>query len=333
MAVGKRTARKTGGLSSNSPRRLPLASLRVFVATAEQLSFSRAAAVLGVTIGAVSMQIRALEEYLRAPLFRRRGRVVQLTGEGERLLPKIRDGLAQLERALDEARVDGRTGPLMVSMLASFLQQWLLSRLPDFNEKHPDIDLQLHTSASLVDFLRSDVQIAIRFGTGQWPGLHAEKLLDEWLVPVCSPKLLAKHGPVATMADLKKYRLLHSTSEPWKAWSEKPTLDIEWAPSGASFDDSVALIRAAEAGQGLVLSRWSLVEREIESGRLAVASKKIVPTDRAYYFVCPPACLKLEKVQSFRAWMIKQAKEAPRPKGNKPVVTEPKPASPEPVGQ
>jgi len=293
---------------------LPLASLRVFVATAEQLSFSRAAAILGVTIGAVSMQIRALEEYLSAPLFRRRGRVVHLTGEGERLLPKVKASLEALERAVDEARVDGRSGPLMVSMLASFLQQWLLPRMPDFNERHPDIDLRLHTSASLVDFLRSEVQIAIRFGTGQWPGLHAEKLLDEWLVPVCTPKLLARHGPVSTLADLKKYRLLHSTSEPWRAWSDKPTLDIEWAPSGASFDDSVALIRAAEAGQGLVLSRWSLVEREIESGRLAVASKKIVPTDRAYYVACPPACLKLEKVQKFREWIVRQAREAPRPK-------------------
>lgn len=316
MAVGRRAARKTQSLGAKSPRRLPLASLRVFVATAEQLSFSRAAALLGVTIGAVSMQIRALEEYLRAPLFRRRGRIVQLTGEGERLLPKVKSSLESLERAVDEARLDGRTGPLMVSMLASFLQQWFLPRMPAFNEQHPDIDLRLHTSASLVDFLRTEVQVAIRFGTGQWPMLHAEKLLDEWLVPVCSPKLLAKHGPVATQADLKKYRLLHSTSEPWRAWSDKPTLDIEWAPTGATFDDSVALIRAAEAGQGLVLSRWSLVEREIESGRLAVASRKIVPTDRAYYFVCPKPYCRLEKVEAFRVWMAKQAREAPRPKAS-----------------
>jgi len=232
------------------------------------------------------------------------------------LLPKVRSSLEALERAVDEARVEGHTGPLMVSMLASFLQQWLLPRLTDFNDKHPDIDLRLHTSASLVDFLRTEVHVAIRFGTGQWPLLHAEKLLDEWLVPVCAPKLLAKHGPVSTVADLKKYRLLHSTSEPWRAWSDGPTLDIEWAPTGATFDDSVAVIRAAEAGQGLVLGRWSLVEREIESGRLVVASKKIVPTDRAYYFVCPKNHCSLGKVEAFRAWMVKQAREAPRPKGN-----------------
>src|ERR1700745_3458299 len=112
-AGGKRAAGKENRrLSAKGPRGVPLASLRVFVATAEQLSFSRAAALLGVTIGAVSMQIRALEEYLRAPLFRRRGRIVQLTGEGERLLPKVKSSLDALERAIDEARVDGRTGPL-----------------------------------------------------------------------------------------------------------------------------------------------------------------------------------------------------------------------------
>lgn len=314
MAGGKRAADKARRLNPNTPRRLPLASLRVFVATAEHLSFSRAANTLGVTIGAVSMQIRALEEYLRAPLFRRRGRLVQLTGEGERLLPKVRTSLDSLERAIDEVRVEGRSGPLMVSMLASFLQQWLLPRLPDFSEKHPEIDLRLHTSSSLVDFVRSEAQIAIRFGTGQWPQLHSEKLLDEWLVPVCSPKLLAKHGPVSNQADLKKYRLLNSTSEPWHAWAEKPTLAIEWAPSGATFDDSVALIRAAETSQGLVLARWSLVEHEIESGKLVIASKKIVPTDRAYYFVCPQPYCTLAKVEAFRSWIVKQAKAAPRPR-------------------
>lgn len=314
MASGKRAAGKPRSLDANGPRRLPLASLRVFVATAEHLSFSRAANTLGVSIGAVSMQVRALEEYLRAPLFKRRGRVVQLTGEGERLLPKVRASLESLERALEEVRVDGRSGPLMVSMLASFLQQWLLPRLPDFTEKHPDIDLRLHTSSSLVDFVRSEAHLAIRFGTGTWPQLYSEKLMDEWLVPVCSPKLLAKHGPVTTQADLKKYRLLHSTSEPWRAWADKPTLDIEWAPSGASFDDSVALIRAAEIGQGLVLARWSLVEHEIASGKLAIASKKIVPTDRGYYFVCPKPYCALAKVESFRLWLSQKARESPRPR-------------------
>ena len=142
------------------------------------------------------MQVRSLEEYLRATLFIRSGRVVQLTPEGARLLPRIRNGLEELERAIDEARTDRRTGPLMVSMLASFLQQWLLPRLTSFNERIRRSTCACHTSAQLIDFLRSDVQAAVRFGMGNWPQVHVEKVLDEWLVPVCSKALLTKHGPI-----------------------------------------------------------------------------------------------------------------------------------------
>src|SRR5262245_61789596 len=201
-------------------RRLPLSSLRVFVAVAEQLSFTRAASALGITAGAVSMQIRSLEEYLRSTLFNRSGRVVQLTPEGARLLPRIRKGLEELERAIDEARSDRRTGPLMITTLASFLQQWLLPRLQNFNERFPDIDLRVHTSPQIVDFLRSDVQAAVRFGGGDWPTLHVEKVLDEWLVPVCSKTLLAKHGAIRTREDLKRLPLLHALSEPWNEWPD-----------------------------------------------------------------------------------------------------------------
>jgi LysR family transcriptional regulator, glycine cleavage system transcriptional activator len=294
-------------------RRLPLASLRVFVATAEQLSFTRAAQMLGVTAGAVSMQIKALEEYLQQPLFRRRGRLVELTSEGERLLPRVRSGLEQLEQAIDEARHERSAGPLTVSTLTSFLQQWLLPRLPDFNQKFPDIDLRIHTSASLVDFRNRDVQAAIRLGTGNWAGLYEERVLDEWLIPVCAPRLLEKHGPVFSRTDLKRYNLLHSISEPWRLWPESATIGTEWAPRGATFDDSVTIIRAAEAGQGLALARWSLAAKEIESGRLVIASRIIKPLKTGYYFVCPPSYRTVDKVVALRTWLVQQAKAAPKP--------------------
>jgi len=198
MPAPKRPTRNSKPTNNAAFRRLPLSSLRVFVAVAENLSFTRAASALGITAGAVSMQIRSLEEYLGATLFNRSGRVVQLTPEGARLLPRVRKGLEELERAIDEARSDRRTGPLMITTLASFLQQWLLPRLQGFNEKYPEIDLRIHTSPQLVDFLRSEVQAAVRFGVGDWPQLHVEKVLDEWLVPVCSKALLTKHGPIRT---------------------------------------------------------------------------------------------------------------------------------------
>jgi len=291
-----------------------LSSLRVFVAAAEQQSFSRAANTLGVTTAAVSMQVRALEEYLRVPLFVRRGHTVQLTGEGARLLPRLRDALEDIERTIDEARHERRAGALTVSMLSSFLQQWLLPRLPDFQQRFPDLDLRLHTSATWVDFLNSDVQVAIRFGKGSWPQVHVEKLLDDWLVPVCTRWLWERFGAVAEPADLHRYELLHSNTEPWRAWVEsKGTPTDEWAVCGTTFDDSVAVIRAAQAGRGLALARWSLVSGEIAAGALVIASPKIIPMVHGYYFVCPASYLGVEKVASLREWLIRQAQSSARP--------------------
>ena len=296
-------------------RRLPLGSLRVFVAVAEELSFTRAASALGVSVGAVSMQIRALEEYLRAPLFRRRGRLVHLTAEAERLLPRVRAGLAELERAIDEARLERRTGPVTVSLLGSFLQAWLLPRLPEFQRLHPQIDLRLQSSSEIVDFVRSDVQVAIRYGLGTWSGLHAQKLLEDWLVPVCTPGLLERCGALAGREDLERHRLLHSTTEPWRAWVERDADRQEWAPSGSSFDDSSAVLRAATDGHGLALTRWSLAAREVAAGRLVVASRSIVPAGRAYYFVCPTGYLEVEKIVALRDWLVAEAQRTPRPPG------------------
>src|SRR6516164_10400902 len=199
-------------------RRTPLASLRVFVAVAQHKSFTRGADALGLTTSAASMQVQALEEYLRVTLFSRNGRQVELTSEGERLRPKVEHALAELERAIDEARADRGAGPLRVTTLAFFLAQWLLPRLADFTAQHPGIDVQIHTSVKLVDFVKSGMDAGIRFGPGTWPHMYAQKLLDEWLVPVCAPRLLQRHGPISEARDLRRYNLLHSPYEPWTAW-------------------------------------------------------------------------------------------------------------------
>ena len=162
------------------------------------------------------------------------------------------------------------------------------AKLPLFETLHPGIDLSIDTSTEMVDFRKSvRCDAAIRLGAGGWPGLfYCEKIMDEWLVPVCQPALLAKHGPVSDHADLKRYRLLHSFTEPWSNW----LLDL---PDGGlpsqviGIDDSAAIVHAAETGGGLALARWSLVADEIRRGRLAMASNKVIPYLRAYYFVCP----------------------------------------------
>jgi len=303
--------------ASGAIRRLPLGSLRVFVAVAEHLSFTRAADALGVTTSAVSMQIQSLEEYLRVALFRRDGRQILLTAEGQQLMPRIRHGLNELERALDEARAERGVGPLRVTTLSSFLSQWIMMRLPEFERLHPGVDLQFDTSQELIDFVRSGIHCGLRFGTGGWPQLHVEKMFDEWLVPVCKPALLKKHGPVVDANDLKRYRLMHSTSEPWSAWLFEEGSSARWPSEGVAFDDSLAILRATEAGQGLALARWSLIATEVEQGRLAIASPRALKFSRSYYFVCAPAALRLDKLDTFRRWVMDEARRFRPP----PMVT------------
>ena len=293
-------------------RRTPLASLRVFVAVAQHKSFTRGADALGLTTSAASMQVQALEEYLRVTLFSRNGRQVELTSDGERLRPKVEQALADLERAIDEARADRGAGPLRVTTLAFFLAQWLLPRLPDFTAQHPGIDVQIHTSVKLVDFVKSGVDAGIRFGAGNWPRLYAHKLLDEWLVPVCTPRLLQRHGPISEARDLRRYKLLHSPYEPWTAWLLEADTGQVWPNSGPAFDDAIAIVRAAQAGQGLALARWSLVADEITTGRLVVAGRA-VHSAHAWHFVCPPAHLALEKVAVFREWLATEGARFPSP--------------------
>jgi LysR family glycine cleavage system transcriptional activator len=302
----KSPARRRARPAPPAFRRAPIGSLRVFAAVAQRLSVSRAADALGVTPSAVSMQIRTLEEYLQLPLLRRRGRRIELTAEGERLLPRVERGLRELEDALDTARGDRCEGEVSITTLPSFMQQWLMPRLPDFEARHPKLQLTIHTSVEAVDLRQSRLQAAIRMGRGVWAGLHAEKLLDEWLVLVCTPALLARHGPVRSAADLRPYRLVHSTSEPWSSWLLEHDDQRDLARTSL-YDDSVTVIRAAEAGQGLALARWSLVEPELRLGRLALASDRAVLSELAYYFVCLPEYLKVEKIQRLRDWLAGQA--------------------------
>lgn len=295
--------------------RLPLNAVRVFEAVAIHRSFSSAADALHVTTAAVSMQIKSLEDYLQVQLFRRGRRDVQLTAEGEALLPYVCRGLDELElgfRALKSAR--GST--LVVSLLASFLQSWLLERLPSFHAAHPKIDLQLRASITLADFARDDVHAAIRFGGGGWTGLHAEKMMDEWLVAVCTPKLLKRHGKLKGPGDVGDYPLVHSSSEPWQHWlTGQDERDTAWQVAGPTFDDSTAVLRAAEQGLGLALSRWSLAASAVASGALVLAHPRALRYPRSYYFVCPESYLGIRKIADFRDWVVAAAAQSPRPPG------------------
>jgi len=297
---------------SSYARRLPLGSLRVFVAVAECGSFTLAADALGVSVSAASMQVRSLEEYLGLPLFRREGGLMKPTAEAVELLPRIRDSLATLQQTIEEARTARGSGALYVSTLSSFLLQWLSPRLHLFQARHPEIHLYVEASSVPVDFAATGFHAAVRWGFGDWPTLYSEKLMDEWLVPVCRPDLLEKFGPVNTEADLSRYRLLHCTTEPWSAWLSNDDA-IGWPQTGLGADNSAAIVHLAISGSGLALARWSLIAHEIKRGQLALASKRITPFPRRYYFVCPRKARHLKKVVAFRDWLMAQAAEFPRP--------------------
>ena len=150
---------------------MPLGALRVFEAVATHLNFSAAAEALNVTPAAVSQQIKSLESYVQVPLFRRNGRRVEITEEGMEMLPAVRAGLDRLESAVHMIKQHGRSGPLQVTLLTSFLQIWLVPRIRSFRRKHPDIELRFHTSSELVDFSRTPLHVGIRFGQGNYPNL------------------------------------------------------------------------------------------------------------------------------------------------------------------
>jgi LysR family glycine cleavage system transcriptional activator len=297
-----------------TPRRLPLNSLRVFIAVAQELNFTRAADALGVSASAASLQIRALENYLGQPLFRRNGREVRLTSEGTSLLPRVRTALEQLERAVDDARRGRSDGTVRVTTFVSFQHLWLLPRLLRLRTQHPDIDVHLHTSNTLVDFVREDFHIAIRYGGGSYPNLHSEKLMDEWLIPVCSPSLFERFGPLRDPADLRRYPLIHSSSEPWTTWLfDGHASDEVGCMRGATFDGSSASVTMAVSGAGLALGRWSLVADEIAAGRLVQASRRAMPLERAYWLVCPHRVKESQAPQRLLHWLRGEAAAFPRP--------------------
>jgi LysR family glycine cleavage system transcriptional activator len=309
----RRASARAVSVAPRAHARLPLAALRVFAAVAARRSFSAAAAALNLSTAAVSMQVKTLEDYLQVRLLRRSSHKVDLTPEGERLVPFVQRGLDELEQGFRLVRAELSGGVLVTSLLSSFLNSWLVSRLPDFFSSHPDIDLRMQCTKQLTDFARSDVHVAIRMGRGDWPGLHVEKLFAEFLVPLCSPALLALHGALPGPGSTGGYPLLHSSSEPWDMWTEGRAYSEQWPSRGAVFDDSVAILSSASQGQGLVLSRWSLAQPFIQSGQLVRASDLAIHYDLGCYFVCPPSYLGMDKVQAFRKWLLRHAAAMPVP--------------------
>ncbi len=289
--------------------RLPsLNGLRAFEAAARHLSFTLAAAELNVTQTAISHQIRRLEEELGIRLFIRQNRALALTPEARDYLPGVRAAFNDLRLATDRLLRKDDDKVLTISTLASLAAKWLLPRLTDFQEAHPGIDVRITTSTSLVDFQRDDVDAAIRYGRGQWPGLRADWLMADELFPVCSPSLLRGDKPLQRPEDLRGYPLLHTSnanSDDWRLWLTAAGLpsDIARQP-GITFDMIFMTIQAAIDGIGVAMGRTSYVQDDIAKGRLVVPFKIALPADAGFYLVSPEGRREAPKLASFRQWMI-----------------------------
>lgn len=296
-----------------SQRLPPLNALRAFEAAARHLNFSKAAAELYVTPAAISHQIKGLEEFLGVQLFRRRNKNLLLTDSGQAALPALREGFARLADAIELMRSGDVERILTVSVAPSFAGKWLVPRLDRFRESYPGIDVRVDANSRLVDFARDDVDIAIRYGSGDYPGLHVDCLLADEIVPVCSPRLLTGSAPLKKPADLRKHTLLHiedpimSGAYPdWKMWLLSAGIDDIDATRGPRFSQSNMAIQAAVEGHGVALAGSILVADDLAAGRLVKPFALSFPVNFCYYLVCPQATLAMPKMNAFREWLLSQ---------------------------
>ena len=291
------------------PHRLPpLNALPSFDAAARRLSFSRAADELCVTHGAVSRAVRNLEEHLGVQLMVRATRSVRLTPIGASFAAEIREVLQRLAAATSAAT--GQTsGIVSVSTIDSFAARWLMPRLSRFRRAHGDIDVRVATSERLADFVSDGIDIAIRCGGGQYPGLSAELLMKEDHFPVCSPKLLKGRHPLRTPADLARHTLLHDVfTVDWAMWLRSAGIENVDPQRGPTFLSSDHAIQAAIQGEGVVLGRSALVADELAAGRLVRPFALSLPAGFAYYAVYPPRVLQRPNVKAFRDWLLAEAR-------------------------
>ena len=292
----------------------PLKSLQAFEAAGRHLSFTEAARELNVTPGAVSQQIRLLEEFLEIKLFKRLNRVIVLTDTGQLFLPLISNGFEQFSDAVSQLRQTRSEGPLTITSAPSFVAKWLIPRLARFKSRHPDIDVRIDTSDRLVDFMHEDIDVGIRFGDGEYPELDTIFLFSFDLIPVCSPLLIDQGGGLERVSDLKNYTLLHSNYDEldpgwpdWAMWLKVVEADDVDADHGIYFNQSDLLFQATLEGQGVALLANVMAEPEIAAGKLVQPFSARLPVKLNYHLVTSPQKARIAKVAAFSEWILAES--------------------------
>ncbi|APE48068.1 transcriptional regulator [Delftia sp. HK171] len=288
----------------------PLQALRTFVEVGQRKSVKAAAQALHVTPGAVSQQIRVLEDRLGVVLLERERLGMRLTEAGASVFPRLREAFLQIDQAMHDLESTKARRSLTVSTVATFAASWLVPRLGRFKQLHPDIEMRVEATSELVDLRRDRVDVALRHGLGDYPGLEVLPLMAPVLTPVASPGFLKAHGAVIHEAgDCLGYPLLHDGDRAdWPLWLKAHGVaDDMRAERGSAFDDDFLLIRAAEAGQGLALVPQAYAQEEIAAGRLIQVLDKPWPARFAYYAVTRPGAADRPEVRAFLDWIRDEA--------------------------
>lgn len=281
-----------------------LNALRAFEAAARHRHFGHAGDELCVTQGAISRQVKVLEEQLGVRLFERHGKRLTLTAAGRDYLPVLSDAFARIAEQTRLIRARAAGGRLTVSVVPSFSARWLAPRLSGFAVRHPGIALRIVTSNALATFIHDGIDIGIRYGRGPWPQTHAELLAREELFPVCAPSLLSGPCPLRTPNDLRHHALLHGELAPgWAEWLKAAGVSGIDVGQGPRFTDAITLLEAAFAGHGVALARSVLVRDDLASGRLIRPFATAVAAEGSYHIVCAPTRLDQPEIAAFRDWL------------------------------
>ena len=284
--------------------RPPLDQIDAFVIAARLGNLTRAAEAMHLTVSALSHRMRLLEQRVGQQLLARGPRGVVLTPQGQRLYEAVAEPIDAIEHAL--RRLSARTGNLLtLSLIPSMGTALLVPRLPGFLSRHPELGLSLQSSTHVVDFEREPVDAALRLGAGQWPGVTAEFLFDEWVLPVASPDFIARHGK-PSLAAISTLPLLGDAANRWRDWfaafgGSAPARYV------AVFDDTETLHQAAAQGLGIALARQTLAQPLIDSGRLIPLTRKRLKADFAHYLVYPERSRQHPGFQTLRSWLLEQA--------------------------
>lgn len=283
----------------------PLNALKAFEAAARHLSVKLAAEELCVTPGAVSQMVKTLEVHLGTKLFERVPRGIYLTDAGRDYLPSVRNAFRQIAEASRRVAASADVGTLTVSVTPFFASAWLVPRMASFQHAHPEIDLQIVTGSTLVDFSRSGIDLAVRHGLGRYPGLRSDRVVTVEMVVIAAPALVARLGRPHVAADLARWPQVHDADRKgWSLWFQSQGVAEVRAPRGPSFDDSGLLLKAVLSGQGAGLLPAAMVENELRSGQVVQLLDTAHMEEFAYYLVCPDNRQALPKIAAFREWIL-----------------------------